>query len=85
MSKEKKIKLYGTSWCGDCVRVRFFLMTNNVDFEYIDIDQDDEASDYVISINPQKNRSIPVLVYKESVLIEPTLKQLGDLFLDKLK
>lgn len=73
------LKMYGAPWCGDCVRSKALLDRLKVDYEYIDVDQDDAAKERAIEISGRKN--IPVIVFPDSsFLVEP-----GDLDLtDKL-
>lgn len=73
------VKMYGAPWCGDCVRSKALLDRLKVDYEYIDVDQDDAAKVRAIEISGRKN--IPVIVFPDSsFLVEP-----GDLALtDKL-
>ncbi len=73
------LKMYGAPWCGDCVRSRALLDRLGVDYEYLDVDQDESAKELAIEISGRKN--IPVIVFPdESFMVEP-----GDLDLtDKL-
>ena len=43
-----QITMYGADWCGDCRRSTAFLKSHNVEFNYIDIELDEAASDKVI-------------------------------------
>lgn len=73
-----KIIMYGTKWCGDCYRARRILEANQIDFEWIDIDLDQEGEDYVLSIN-EGMRIVPTIVFGDgSVLVEPSNSQLRD-------
>ena len=73
------MKIYGASWCGDCKRILYFLGSRNIKFEYVDIDQDPDAKDYVASVNPNGFASIPVVeIDKVKILIEPTVSELED-------
>lgn len=66
------ITMYGADWCGDCRRSKRFLDTNNVSYEYVDVEVDISASDKVIEIN-QGVRSIPVIVFPDGThLTEPS-------------
>lgn len=66
------IKMYGAEWCGDCRRSKRFLDSNNVTYEYIDVEADPSASDKVIEINGGQ-RSIPVILFSDgSHLTEPS-------------
>lgn len=40
----KKVIVYGSSWWPSCAPAKEFLLENNVDFEYYDIDEDDVAN-----------------------------------------
>ena len=41
----KKIIVYGSSWWPSCTPAKEFLLENNVDFEYYDIDEDELAKE----------------------------------------
>ncbi|MCA9749122.1 MAG: glutathione S-transferase N-terminal domain-containing protein, partial [Romboutsia sp.] len=70
------IKFYGAFWCSDCQRAKFILDHNKIEYEYINIDEDEEASEYVKKVN-NGNRSIPTLIFEdESILVEPTTEEL---------
>jgi mycoredoxin len=67
-----KILMYGAEWCGDCRRSKRFLDSNNVSYEYVDVEADTTASDKVIEINGGP-RSIPVIVFEDGThLTEPS-------------
>ena len=73
----EKIKVYGTSWCGDTRRARQFFADHQIDYEWIDIDQDEKAADYVKSVN-HGNRSVPTILFEDgSILVEPSSSQLS--------
>lgn len=68
---ESKIIFYGTGWCPDCHRAKRILARYNVDFQYIDIDQDLQAREFVEKTN-NGNRSVPTIVFPEGdILVEP--------------
>jgi glutaredoxin len=73
------IKIYGAKWCGDVYRILFYFDKKELPFQYFDIDEDKSAEEFVIKINPEGNRSIPVVVLEdESILIEPTISELEE-------
>lgn len=77
---EIKIKMYGTSWCGDCRRARQFFADNNIDYEWIDINNDKTATEYVLSVN-NGNKSVPTILFPDgSLIIEPSSYQLIEKF-----
>lgn len=67
-----EITMYGADWCGDCRRSKRFLDSNNVSYDYIDVEADASASEKVIEINGGM-RSIPVIVFSDGThLTEPS-------------
>ena len=67
-----QIKMYGAEWCGDCRRSKNFLDSNNVKYDYVDVEADKTASDKVIEIN-NGMRSIPVIMFPDGThLTEPS-------------
>jgi mycoredoxin len=72
------IIIYGTTWCWDCRRARRYLDKNQIAYEWIDIDKDQEAEAYVIKVN-QGNRSVPTIIFADdSILVEPSNAQLAE-------
>ena len=55
------IKVYGADWCSDCVTAKRFLESKGVDFEYIDITDNQKAIILVEQINNGR-RVIPTLM-----------------------
>lgn len=71
-----KIKVYGTSWCGDSRRAKMFFETNHIDFEWIDIDTDHAAGKFVESVN-NGYRSVPTILFPDgTLLVEPSIIEL---------
>ena len=67
-----QVKMYGAEWCGDCRRSKRFLDSNNVSYEYVDVEADPTASEKVIEINGGQ-RSIPVILFPDGThLTEPS-------------
>lgn len=67
-----QITMYGAAWCGDCRRSKKFLDSNNVKYDYVDVEADKTASDKVIEIN-NGMRSIPVIMFPDGThLTEPS-------------
>ncbi len=72
----KIIHVYGTSWCGDCLRTKSFLSRRNIKFEWINIDYDTEGEKIVYQIN-HGVRSVPTVLFPDgSSLVEPTNQDL---------
>ena len=53
--------MYTTSWCPDCHVAKRALTQKGIPFEEINIEQDEQAAEYVMSVNGGR-RSVPTLV-----------------------
>lgn len=71
------IKVYGADWCGDTQRTREFLDERGVAYEYIDVEQDAEASAWVKQQNDGKERK-PTVDVNGEVLSVPKPAQLEE-------
>jgi len=56
-----QIQFYGADWCPDCRRAKAYLKENNIEYDFIDVDLDEQATKRVESINKGK-RIIPTLI-----------------------
>ncbi|HWQ47107.1 MAG TPA: glutaredoxin domain-containing protein [Longilinea sp.] len=77
MAEETKpIIVYGTTWCGDTRRARTILDENKIAYEFIDIDKDMAAREFVEKTN-KGFRSVPTMVFPDqTILVEPSSDQL---------
>lgn len=64
------IVLYGADWCPDCRRAKAYLKENNVEFTFVDVDLDKEATAKVEAINNGK-RIIPTVIIEEKSYTNP--------------
>lgn len=72
-----KIVMYGTTWCRDCTRAKRFFERNEVDYKWINIDQETEFVDYVLDVNDGM-RIVPTIVFGDgSILTEPSDRDLA--------
>lgn len=72
-----KITVYGADWCGLTTRSLDFLRNAGVDFDYIDVDDDPKASEWVKNHNNGKEKK-PTIDLNGEILTAPsnsTLKQ----------
>jgi glutaredoxin len=77
MSETDKIVLYGTTWCGGTRRCRLLLDRYGIPYQWVDIDQDEQAGKLVESLN-RGPRSVPMVVWPDgSKLTEPTEEELA--------
>ncbi len=66
------IIIYGTSWCWSSKRARGIFEKHNIPFQWIDIDEDEEAARKVMEVN-RGNRSVPTIAFPDgSYLVEPS-------------
>jgi mycoredoxin len=66
------ITIFGTWWCGDCLRTRRFLDNNNIPYNWIDIDRDEKGEEFVLATN-HGMRSVPTILFNDgSILVEPS-------------
>lgn len=69
------IKVYGADWCSDCIIAKRFLESKGVDFEYIDITDNNQAITVIEKINNGK-RVIPTLIVDGVSFTNPGIKGL---------
>lgn len=70
-----KIKVYGADWCGDTQRTLQYLDGLRVAYDYVDVEQDEQASLWVKQQNDGKERK-PTVKVGEQVLSVPTDREL---------
>jgi len=69
--------MYGTYWCPDCKRSKKFLGEQHVPYEWVDIERDEAAREYVQQLNGGR-RVIPTIRFPDgTVLIEPSNAELA--------
>jgi glutaredoxin len=75
--QKDSIIFYGASWCGDCIKSKYFLDLHKVEYTYIDIETDEEAVETVLRLNNGR-QTIPTILFPDgNVLVEPTFEQLA--------
>ena len=65
------VEVYGADWCGDTQRTRRHLDHLGVAYQYINVEQDPQASEWVKQQNDGKERK-PAVKVGERVLAEPS-------------
>lgn len=74
---EPTITVFGAYWCPDCRRAKQFLGEHQIPYNWVDIEQDAEAEQFVIEKNGGK-RIIPTIVFADGTsLIEPSNAELA--------
>jgi len=76
--ENQSVTIFGTWWCGDCFRTRQFFNKHKINYQWVDIDEDQNAEEFVIKTN-HGNRSVPTILFEDgSILVEPTNTQLHE-------
>ena len=76
----EKIKMYATTWCGDCRLAKRWFDSHGIAYDYINIEEDDDAAEVVLKVN-NGMRSVPTIVFPDgSVLVEPSPRELAAKF-----
>ncbi|MYE54153.1 MAG: NAD(P)-binding protein [Chloroflexi bacterium] len=74
---DANITVYGAPWCPDCTRAKQFLGEQRVRYNWIDIDQNEDARTYVQEVNDGK-QIIPTIIFEDgSLLVEPSNSELA--------
>jgi mycoredoxin len=70
--------MYATTWCGDCRMAKRWFDAHDIPYEYINIENDEQAAAEVLRINGGM-RSVPTIIFPDgSVLVEPSVRELSD-------
>ena len=79
---EKKIIMYGTTWCGDTTRAKKLFEQYQIEYEWINIDKDKDGENRVKDIN-NGYKSVPTIIFPDdSILVEPDKETLKKKFLE---
>jgi mycoredoxin len=70
-----KVKVYGADWCKDTKHTLKHLDERGVDYDYVDIEKDEEAARWVREQNDGKERK-PTLDINGRVLSVPSNEEL---------
>ena len=77
---DNQIIVYGTTWCPDVRRARKYFDRNEIPYDFIDVDKDQEGLAFVKKTNNGK-RVVPTIVFPDgSILVEPSNSQLASKF-----
>jgi mycoredoxin len=67
------IIMYSTPWCGYCRRLKAQLEREGIEFTVIDIEQDEAAAEFVMSVNAG-NQTVPTVRFPDgTTLTNPTI------------
>ena len=75
INENGRVILYGADWCPDCRKSKSFLNDNKVNYQFIDIDENEWSIPIITKINNGK-RKIPTILIDDKVLVEPENEEL---------
>src|SRR4051794_2480170 len=71
-----RLTMYSTPWCGYCVRLKRALEREGIDFDEVDIEQDETAAQFVMSTNGG-NATVPTILLPDgTTMTNPPLPEL---------
>lgn len=74
--RPSKIVVYSVQWCPDCKRTKAFLAQNQIPHINIDIDENQQAAEFVKQLN-SGFRSVPTILFPDgSKMVEPSSEEL---------
>ena len=69
------LTMYTTTWCGFCRRLKDQMTREGIEFDEIDIEQHEDAAEFVMSVN-NGNQTVPTVVFPNgTALTNPSLAQ----------
>jgi glutaredoxin len=77
-----KVKVYGADWCGDTQRALRQLDELGVGYDYVNVEQDSQASQWVKQQNEGKERK-PTIKVGEQVLSTPSAMEIESALREK--
>ena len=78
INPQGQVTLFGADWCPDCRRAKSYLDDNSINYQFIDVDVYDWATEKVESINNGK-RIIPTVLINDTPYTNPDNATLKDL------
>ena len=74
-----KLTMYSTPWCGYCQRLKAQLGREGIEYLEIDIEQDPESAEFVMSVNGG-NQTVPTVVFPNGQAVtNPSLAQVKEI------
>jgi mycoredoxin len=71
-----RLTMYSTPWCGYCIRLKRALEREGIEFDEVDIEQDEAAADFVMSTNGG-NATVPTILLPDgTTMTNPPLPEL---------
>jgi mycoredoxin len=71
-----RLTMYTTTWCGYCVRLKHALNRAGVEFDEVNIEDDEAAERFVLQVN-DGNATVPTLLLANGdVMVNPPVTDL---------
>jgi mycoredoxin len=78
-----QIVMYTTEYCSDCLRAKKFFEENNIQYERVGLENNQDATEFVTQVN-RGYRSVPTIIFPDgSILVEPSWEELKSKFPDR--
>ena len=72
------LTMYTTQWCGYCKRLKAQLGRAGVEINEIDIERDEAAAEFVMSVNGG-NQTVPTLLFSDgATMVNPSAAQVQE-------
>jgi len=72
------LTMYSTTWCGYCYRLRSQLDREGIAYEVVDIERDQAAAEFVMSVNGG-NQTVPTVRFPDGgALTNPSIVDVKD-------
>jgi len=69
------LTVYSTTWCGYCVRLKKMLDREGIQYDEVNIEEDEAAAELVENVNGG-NRTVPTVVFPDGIaLTNPSIDQ----------
>ena len=67
------LTMYSTTWCGYCRRLKSQFAREGIEYDEVDIEQNPQAAEYVMSVNGG-NQTVPTVQFPDgSALTNPSI------------
>ena len=72
------LTVYSTTWCGYCVRLKSQMKRAGLEFDEINIEDDEAAAKYVEGVNGG-NQTVPVVQFDDgTAMTNPSIKEVTE-------
>ena len=73
-----QLTMYTTTWCGYCKNLKRQLARDGIEVAEVDIERDQTAADFVMSVNGG-NQTVPTMLFPDgSAMVNPSAAQVRE-------